>query len=77
MLPAGPVPVPAEIRRLGGNDHQVAQPRWDLLHASRAQVGLDGLEGMEVADLEWAAQRGINAHSSIIAMAASAAPTIT
>jgi hypothetical protein len=71
------MPVTPEIGRVGRHDHEMAGARPDLLEAPRAQVGLLGLKGMDQADLQRPAQRGINAHSRITAITTKAAMTMT
>jgi hypothetical protein len=45
--------VPAKVWRVDGHDDQVASSRIDLLVATRAAVGLRGLEGMHAADRDF------------------------
>lgn len=77
VLPAGVVPVATQVRRLGRNHHDVADPWADVLLATGADVGLQGLERLNPADLDRSAQRGINAHSNSPATTATAAATMT
>ena len=46
-IPAGPVPVAAQIRGVERHDDEVARARRDLLVAARAPVGLGGLERLD------------------------------
>jgi hypothetical protein len=71
------MPVPAEIRSVERNHHQVAHARVDVLVAPGTQVLLGGLERMDDADLDLVAvrQRGISAHNSASAKRMNAAAT--
>ncbi len=46
------MPMPAEIRAVERDDHQVADAHADLLIAARAEVGLDGLVRLEAPNLD-------------------------
>jgi hypothetical protein len=59
------------------HDHQVSGGGSDLLLTTRADVALARLERMDQTDLDLVGQRGISAHSSITAMTAKAAATMT
>ena len=73
MLPTGAVPVPAEVGRVVGNHHHVADTDVDLLVAAGAQVALRRLERMDHPNLDVVAYRGIRAHKSSAAVTANAA----
>lgn len=49
----------------------------DLLEASGTEVGLAGLERVNLPDLHGTGQRGINAHNRKAAITTNAAATIT
>ena len=57
LLPAGPMPVAAQVRCLGGDHHQVPGPDGDVAATSRAPVGLDRLVGLDPAHLDRAQGR--------------------
>jgi hypothetical protein len=74
------VPVPAQVGRVEGHDHQMARAEGDVLVAARAQVRLDRLERVDPADLDLVSRRaylGINAHSRRASITATAAATNT
>jgi hypothetical protein len=51
--------------------------RPNLLQTSGTEIGLVGLERVDLADLDGSAQRGINAHSKTAAITANAATRTT
>jgi len=67
----------AQVRCFGRNDHDMPDPRRDVLLASGADVGLHSLERLYPADLNGPTQRGIKAHSKSPATTATAAATMT
>jgi hypothetical protein len=69
--------VPAQVGRVDGDDDDMTGPGLDLLPATRADIGLAGLKGVNATDLDGSAQRGISAHRRMAAMTAKAATTIT
>lgn len=71
------MPVAAQVWLVHGDDHDVAGASLDALPATRADIRLPGLKGVDAADLDGSAQRGISAHRRIAAMTANAAMTIT
>jgi hypothetical protein len=70
------MPVPAQVGGVDGDNDYMAGAAADLLRTARAHVRLRGLKGVNAADLDGSAQRGINAHRSRAAMTAKAATTI-
>jgi hypothetical protein len=66
-----------QVWGVGRDDHQVPGAWPDVLLATRAHVGLQGLERLYPPDLDRTAQRGISAHSSSPATTATAAATMT
>lgn len=46
------MPVAAEVHRSDGYDHKMAEPRRNVLVAAWAQVGLEGLVGLDAAHLD-------------------------
>ena len=71
------MPVATEVRGISRHDHKMPSARPDLLQAARADVGLVGLKGMDQANLDRPAQRGIKAQSRIPAITAKATSTMT
>jgi hypothetical protein len=61
-LPARPVPVPAKIGVATRHHDDVPYTLGDLLLATRAQVGLTGLEGVDLADVDVAGGAGLATH---------------
>lgn len=64
------MPVPAQVGSVERNDHQVHGAREDVLVAAGAEVGLEGLVGLDPADLDL---YGLNAHSRSNSVTARAA----
>jgi hypothetical protein len=73
VVPTCAVPVPAQVGRLVGDDHQMADADIDLLVAAGAEVALRRLERMNHPDLDVVAYRGIRAHNNSAAVTANAA----
>lgn len=71
------MPVPAQVGSADRNHHHVPGSRQYLLLAAGTQVRLVGLVGLDAANLDGVAQRGIRAHSSIPATTAAAMATNT
>jgi hypothetical protein len=67
----------AEIGGIGRHDDEMPEAGSDVLLAPGADVGLEGLERVDAANLHRPVQRGINAHSNSPAMTATAAATMT
>lgn len=49
--PARSVPVPAQVGGVQWDDHDMANPDWDLLLAARAQIDLAGLQRVDTVQL--------------------------
>jgi hypothetical protein len=69
--------VAAQIRFVHGDDGDMASAGLDPLPAARTDIRLPSLKGVDAADLDRSAQRGISAHRRMRAMTAKAATTIT
>ena len=52
QLPAGGMPVPAQVRGFPGDNHKVSRPGQDLLVAAGANVRLAGLRAADAAELD-------------------------
>ncbi|MCL6091659.1 MAG: hypothetical protein M1435_01725 [Actinobacteria bacterium] len=45
------MPVPAQVGGVQWDDHDMANPDWDLLLAARAQIDLAGLQRVDTVQL--------------------------
>lgn len=50
------MPVAAKIWGLSGDRHIMSHAGWDLLMTARADIGLEGLIGLDPAYLNWTVQ---------------------